>query len=594
MKKISIFLLGVFCAALLSVCAFAAGPVYNSSPSQNEILRYELAYETIYDAAASGAQTADLSSCRITDEEAVQVYADLIASAPEFFFLSNKIYIDYVPGIFGNSAIRLTFTYLMNPKEREAASIVYENELSRIAAMVDPNWSEAEKALFVHDYLISVYSYDESGTTFDTYNLITSRKGVCQAYSLFYAAILRELGMEAVMTPSPDMNHAWNQVKVDGVWYHVDLIYDDPRPDRTGRVLHDFFLISDEEMREKGHTGWRTTLPCPQSYPGSPLWDGICSRIVPLGGRWYFIDPVSHTLSSSAFDGSDRTQHFTFTNRWRYDEDNRRFWVGTFSGLSEYQGSLILNTPSDVLVYDPAAQKTTVWLTADAGEYSIYGSTVVKNQLEYVLSTTPNLEGDEPVLSREISSLVPGLDAVPLPFDDVTRLDPYYDAVKFVQSRGLFQGISPDKFAPDTSLTRAMFVTVLGRLCGVDPADYASSSFTDVEPGLWYSPYVEWAAQAGIVNGVGGGRFDPTGILTHEQMYRIVASCGQMLNVGVPGDGSLPAGYTDLSALHDWARDGVSWCFANGLLPAGTSLSPTNHATRAESAVIIAAFAEMQ
>ncbi|MBQ3814803.1 MAG: S-layer homology domain-containing protein, partial [Clostridia bacterium] len=180
-----------------------------------------------------------------------------------------------------------------------------------------------------------------------------------------------------------------------------------------------------------------------------------------------------------------------------------------------------------------------------------------------------------------------------IPFDDVSVTDPFYDAIRFVYERGLFNGISNTKFAPGATLTRAMFVTVLGRLCGVDPAAWTTSSFTDVAPGLWYSAYVEWAAQNGIVNGVGGGLFDPLGELTKEQMMKIVATCGGMLGLGVPGDPEDLAVFGDREMLAGWATDGAAWCAANDLLPSRTELDPKNTANRAEAASVIAGFSRL-
>lgn len=94
------------------------------------------------------------------------------------------------------------------------------------------------------------------------------------------------------------------------------------------------------------------------------------------------------------------------------------------------------------------------------------------------------------------------------PFTDVSETDTYYKAVEFVYENGLFNGVSATEFAPATTMTRAMFVTVLGRLANVDTVAYtAELSFEDVVPGEWYTPYVAWAAENGIVNGYNAAEF---------------------------------------------------------------------------------------
>ena len=103
-------------------------------------------------------------------------------------------------------------------------------------------------------------------------------------------------------------------------------------------------------------------------------------------------------------------------------------------------------------------------------------------------------------------------------FVDVPAGAWYADAVEYVAANGLMDGVGERRFAPNDALTRAMFVTVLGRLVQINEADYTSVSFTDVTPGSWYAPYVEWAAQQNIVNGMDSGRFEPNTPITREQM----------------------------------------------------------------------------
>ena len=93
------------------------------------------------------------------------------------------------------------------------------------------------------------------------------------------------------------------------------------------------------------------------------------------------------------------------------------------------------------------------------------------------------------------------------PFTDVEKNSWYAAAVQYVRVNGFFSGVSDTLFAPDGSMTRGMFVTVLGRMAGVDAAKYGGETeFSDVESTAWYAPYVKWAAQYGIANGMGNVR----------------------------------------------------------------------------------------
>src|SRR5690606_18037637 len=95
--------------------------------------------------------------------------------------------------------------------------------------------------------------------------------------------------------------------------------------------------------------------------------------------------------------------------------------------------------------------------------------------------------------------------AQPSGFQDVSPTDWFYDAVIYVQLNGIFSGTGADTFSPKGTMTRAMYVTALGRMAGVDVSEYSTSSFADVQAGAWYAPYVEWATSRGITVGMGDG-----------------------------------------------------------------------------------------
>ena len=99
-------------------------------------------------------------------------------------------------------------------------------------------------------------------------------------------------------------------------------------------------------------------------------------------------------------------------------------------------------------------------------------------------------------------------------FLDVKPTAWYYQAVDYAAREGLFAGTSATTFSPEVGMTRAMFVTVLGRIAGAQGQTSMTSRFTDVNPTSWYSPYVEWAAEQQIVSGVGSSKFAPNEKIT--------------------------------------------------------------------------------
>jgi hypothetical protein len=174
-------------------------------------------------------------------------------------------------------------------------------------------------------------------------------------------------------------------------------------------------------------------------------------------------------------------------------------------------------------------------------------------------------------------------------YSDIGENAWYADCVTFVTENGCFQGTSADTFSPDADMTRAMFVTVLGRAGGVKAENYTKSDFSDVAAGSWYSGYVQWAYENGIADGMGGGRFAPDQPVTREQMVAIINSYWKWKE---KDDKSAPAGspaFTDKDRISGWAAEGASFCSGKGWLtgyPDG-SFQPQKTASRAEVAQII-------
>ena len=173
------------------------------------------------------------------------------------------------------------------------------------------------------------------------------------------------------------------------------------------------------------------------------------------------------------------------------------------------------------------------------------------------------------------------------PFRDVKKSDWFYDSVMYVYANGLFAGVSDTEFDPSGTMTRGMFVTVLGRLAGVDTAKYKGvSEFTDVNPDAFYAPYVAWAYRHGITDGMGNGMFDPDGLIDRQQMATFFDRYFELFGVRYADQmsDSVPA---DLDQVAPWAKDAVLRMWQAGILMGdGVSFAPTAKASRAEAATL--------
>ena len=182
----------------------------------------------------------------------------------------------------------------------------------------------------------------------------------------------------------------------------------------------------------------------------------------------------------------------------------------------------------------------------------------------------------------------------PVRFSDVPEGAWYAEAVNYAVSHGLMNGMGGNQFEPDTSMTRAMLVTVLWRYAG-EPKE-GSNDFSDVPSDQWYAEAVAWASRNGIVTGVGNGRFDPNGTITREQLATILfryCNAQVMDTSGRTELGSFP----DKEKISSYAADALSWAVSEGLVTgtkmgSSTYLDPQGNATRAQVATILMRFIE--
>lgn len=175
-------------------------------------------------------------------------------------------------------------------------------------------------------------------------------------------------------------------------------------------------------------------------------------------------------------------------------------------------------------------------------------------------------------------------------FTDVPSGAWYADAVYTLTSEGILSGTSDTTFSPNGTLTRAMLVTMLGRMAGVDPTAYTKSVFTDVKIGEWYAPYVQWAYERGIATGYGNGVFAPDVSITREQLCVFLVRYAGATGTPLPTTGG--DGFTDAARISSWARSAVSTAAKARLVNGYSdgSFRPQASATRAEAASILAKF----
>ena len=169
-------------------------------------------------------------------------------------------------------------------------------------------------------------------------------------------------------------------------------------------------------------------------------------------------------------------------------------------------------------------------------------------------------------------------------FIDVAPNAWYKDAIQYAYDNGLMTGTSANEFAPEQTTTRAMIVSILARLEGVESAQAAG--FADVDDNDWYATAVNWAASVGVVNGYEDNTFQPNTAITREQLAAILMNYAAYKGEDVSNRADLTS-YTDQPST--WAEETMQWAVAEGLISGVTNdqLQPQSSATRAQVAAIL-------
>ncbi len=164
------------------------------------------------------------------------------------------------------------------------------------------------------------------------------------------------------------------------------------------------------------------------------------------------------------------------------------------------------------------------------------------------------------------------------------------DYILELYEKGTVNGVGTHVFQPDGKMTRAMIVTILGRISNEQNLVYAESGFEDVDINSWYGPYVAWARDRGIVDGYGDGSFKPDLNVTREQLALIINRFAIYLRCIF--DEEEKESFADRDKIDAWALEAVEYMQRTGLLSGknGNVFDPLGTATRAEVCTVMSRF----
>lgn len=166
--------------------------------------------------------------------------------------------------------------------------------------------------------------------------------------------------------------------------------------------------------------------------------------------------------------------------------------------------------------------------------------------------------------------------------------------IAYLAARNINTGVDGDKFAPDTNITRAQLVKLIASsVDGIDVTKAKAASFTDVLQGQGNTAYINWAAENGIVTGVGSEIFGTDSSITRQDMATIIYRFTQKMGIKLHYVNTQIT-FDDDGKIASYAKDAVYALQSAGIISGrgGNKFEPTGTATNAEAAKIIASIVQ--
>ena len=580
----------------MQAAAFAADEVYD----ETELL-FELESK-VKEAVLKQQSSVDLSDMQINRQQ--YAIADLLYFSPYF---SNGI--DLVFWYRGSYYSNIAITNTMTQEETEAYFRKVDEKVSEMKRLVSEDMSEERKALVIHDYFVYEYEYDYenllNGTlpndSYRSGGLFLKGTGVCQAYAYGYKYIMNLLGIECHVTASSGMGHAWNIIKIDGSYYHVDCTWDDPVPDSLGKVYHAYFLVSDSAIQEARlgtsvHYGWDLTeLVCDSKTYDDAYWVNTRSQIIIEDDYAYYIE------GTSIYKRNLRDQSITTLKnlgRWNVWGSSGSYWVGAFSGLFLHNHELYYNTATEIRKITLDGQEDSLVYKPDTSNGYIYASAKHGDTLQYVLKQSPNESADSitaPVdLTVKPTDIVIRDNVLQMEVGDTRTI--YYTVIPAAASSKVNWNSDNSEVASVNERGEVSAVGVGNATITVTTSNGKTAScnvtvleklpFADVMRDQWYYGSVRYAYQNYIMTGLSEKIFGTNAALSRAQFAVILYRMNGVSKVEFRHE------FQDVEE-NIWYTDAVLWANSIGVVTgySNGNFGPADNISREQMAVMMYRYA---
>lgn len=312
-----------------------AAPAADFTGAKSAVLKAYKSYQT----------SVDLSKYHIyntrDDDKLYEILSEVINRTPGIFYAGQKYTKIVAPANDQIRAVRLTYidsfvleSGAINVNKIKRVQSQIDTQVQKALKSVNKSMTKLEKAMVLHDYLVQNIEYYNSNSKafcLSEWGAFIKGKANCQGYALAYGILMKKIGVPVTYVSSESMTHMWNQIKISGKWYHVDITWDDPlepttKKDQPGLVLHDTFLCSTASMKQRGYSGFTCKTANSKKYDYK-FWKTVNSEIYYRNHKWIYQTTTAIKERKSLVSGGAKTLYKAGGNALVRKDSNHYYFI---------------------------------------------------------------------------------------------------------------------------------------------------------------------------------------------------------------------------------------------------------------------------
>ena len=377
---------------------------------------YESASDAVAEAVmkwngSDSAVSVDISTYKIPYGNFQSFLQTTINLHPECFFLTG------MATCFLDDQNCVTYAEFEINKNYSKSDIdTFENKVTSILNGIESEWSDLQKFIYIHDYLVMHTSYDLSQKKRTAYDAIVGGSSVCQGYALASEYLFNRVNKNFAcqVVTSETINHAWNLAVLNGKTYYMDMTWDDPVGMYEYLNTYVNFLKSRDVIHSNHNsTDWVNVYgePIYSSVSGGTEYDSApwsnMRTVIPMFGKKgvYCTDGDQAEIYLYDFStGQTLKKIYSYTDKWPFGKVPNSYYKDRFTSMAAFADYVVITLPESIKLIDLDGNEVASYDELLRGG-CVYGAVVDNNNILYdIYDNPPNVEPSEYV-GRGIRSI---------------------------------------------------------------------------------------------------------------------------------------------------------------------------------------------